>query len=137
MVALSESEREEIAQRFREELQETHQQRLERVERQKGRTERKDSKHSQRARDAEIARIQDETRAAFYKEQGYLEYTDSTGRKSWLPPEEYAWRMKRRSRRKRRRNNTVEFEGMSRWMTLGFYGGMFLIAIFLGILLTR
>ena len=107
------------------------------MQRQKSRRGKAGTTSHERARDAEIARVQEETRSAFYKEQGYMEYTDSTGRKSWLPPEEYEWRMKRRAGRKRRRNNTVEFEGLSIWMTMSFYGGMFLVAVLLGVILTR
>ena len=136
-MALSEAEQKEVAERFRQELLETHEQRLERVQRQKSRRGKAGTTSHERARDAEIARVQEETRSAFYKEQGYMEYTDSTGRKSWLPPEEYEWRMKRRAGRKRRRNNTVEFEGLSIWMTMSFYGGMFLVAVLLGVILTR
>ncbi len=137
MVALTDTEQREIAEQFREELQETHDQRIERVNRQKTRSKKSTSTRNVRAREAEMARIQEEVRTNFYKEKGYLQYTDSTGRKSWLPPEEHAWRMKRRGNRKRRRKNVIEFEGLSRWMIATFYGGMFVVAILLGVLLTR
>lgn len=75
-------------------------------------------------------------RMRFFQERGYREYTDSNGRKEWLPPEEYEWRMRRK---KQRDQKGTEYAPalLRRRQELLLYGAAALIAILVGLVLAR
>ncbi len=137
MTALDETERDEVEREFRDELQAQHDQRIDRVRRHKDRAREKRDSKSQREHDAAVAAVKNKVREDFYKEQGYKLYEDSTGREIWLPPEEYDWRMKRRSGRRKRKKARYELKNTTRGRTILFYAGMVLVSIVVGVLLTR
>ena len=82
------------------------------------------------------AEIKEKVRADFYKENGYKLYTDSAGRKHWLTPEEYTWRMAARAQRDSRRK-TFEPSIWVRQKTVVMYGGAILLAVALGLFLVK
>jgi hypothetical protein len=131
---LSADEVEEARARFQAELAEDHARRVEKVRRRQARSEGKRSRWEEDARNAEMNSIKAEVQAEFYKKNGYKLYTDSTGRKHWLTPEEYAQRMQRR---KRLRHRVVEPVVGDRARQVGFMLGLVLLAVVMGFALVR
>ncbi len=129
-------EPEERRARIRAELEAEHQARLARF---RSRSERaREEKHAvsaSRERKTEEDLRQAE-RLRFFKEQGYKEYVDSNGRREWLPPEEYNWRMRRRKQRDTKgREYTPAI--LKRRQELVLYGIAALLAILVGLVLAR
>ena len=125
-----------LAAEFRAELEAEH---LERQEAQEAReiraTERQD-KRKTRKEALEEAEIKEKVRAQFHKDKGYKLYTDSAGRKHWLTPEEYEWRMSARARRDSRRK-TFEPSIWVRQKSLMMYAGAVLLAVAIGLFLVK
>lgn len=125
---LTTEEREELAARIREDLEREHSGRLDRVQRWREGVHRGDAA---RTREAELAHMREEMRAAFYQEKGYVRITEA-GRDRWVSPEEAAWRSKRR------RSGKPSHKPMNgRQSLLPFYVLAVLVAIALGVLLVR
>jgi|GEM_PF-1243508 len=131
---LSAEELDDARVRFETELAEDHARRQEKVERSKRRSAGQRSAREQEARNAALNALKAEVQADFYKKNGYKLYTDSTGRKHWLTPEEYDHRM---DRRKRRRHRVVEPIVVDRTRNVLFMVGMVLLAVVLGFALAR
>lgn len=129
-------EREAARQRIRQELEEEHRARLHRfqsrVERQREDTEARRAGRERR-RDEELREAE---RRRFHEEHGYREYVDSNGRREWLPPEEYAWRMKRRRKHDAKaRDFSPAF--LKRRQELALYAIAALLAMLVGLILAR
>ena len=129
-------EQEAIATEFREELEAEHEERQQaQAERAQRARERRNARKTRQEALAE-AEIKEKVRADFYKENGYKLYTDSAGRKHWLTPEEYTWRMAARAQRDSRRK-TFEPSIWVRQKTVVMYGGAILLAVALGLFLVK
>jgi hypothetical protein len=91
-------EEDALRQTLREELERDHAERLEKLEKRKDRARARTHERRDEQR-AEIERkLKDEVRDQFYEEKGYVEYVDASGRREWVPKEEYEWRMRRRKK---------------------------------------
>ena len=135
-MALSEDERIAAGDRFRAELEAEHQRRHEKIRR---RQEKARSKHYRKAsekRQVELYELQEDIRKKFYKENNYQLYTDSTGRQSWLSPEEFEWRTARRKNRGHRRKIYEPDFGNRRPIYL-FWIGMAVLAVVIGLALVQ
>jgi hypothetical protein len=135
-VVLSEEERQQAEVRILEELEEEHARRLRRLEHKRQRVRSKREQEAQREKDLVVAEIRDKMRHEFYTERGYKLYIDSRGRENWLTPEEFEWRTKYRRRRRRQRRWVPSLRG-TRMRTVLIYGGMLLLAVVLGMLISR
>jgi hypothetical protein len=135
-LALSEEERDAAGERFRVELEAEHQRRHEKIQRRQEKARAKRYRKKSENRQVELYEIQEQIRQQFYKDNNYQLYTDSTGRQSWLSPEEYEWRMARRKNRGQKRKIYEPAFGNRRPMWL-FYAGMLALAIVLGIALAK
>jgi len=131
---LSPSEADEARARFEAELQAEHEERVAKVERREARARRRGSTREREQRHAALNALKAEVQAEFYKKNGYKLYTDSTGRKHWLTPDEYAYRM---ARRKRRKHRVLEPIVVDRTRNILFMAGMVLLAVVLGFALAR
>ena len=80
--------------------------------------------------------MRDQMRHQFYTERGYKLYIDSRGRENWLTPEEYEWRHKYRRRKRGRRKFVPKLKGY-RMQTVLLYAGMLVLAVILGMLISR
>ena len=132
--ALSPSEADEARQRFEAELQVEHDERVAKVARREARAQKRGSEREREQRHAALNAIRAEVQAEFHKKNGYKLYTDSTGRQHWLTPDEYAFRM---ARRKRRRHRVLEPVVPDRARNIMFMVGMVLLAVVLGFALAR
>lgn len=131
---LSPSEASEARRRFEEELQADHDERVAKVARREARARRKGSEREREQRHAALNALRAEVQAEFHKKNGYKLYTDSTGRKHWLTPDEYDFRM---ARRKRRRHRVLEPVVGDRSRNILFMVGMVMLAVLLGVALAR
>ena len=131
---LSPSEASEARERFEAELQAEHEERVAKLARREARARRKGSEREREQRHAALNAIKAEVQAEFYKKNGYKLYTDSTGRKHWLTPDEYDFRM---ARRKRRKHRVLEPIVVDRTRNILFMAGMVLLAVVLGWALAR
>lgn len=135
-MVLSEEERHQAEARILEELEEEHARRLRRLEHKRQRVRSKRDEQAQREKDLVVAEMRDSMRHEFYTERGYKLYIDSRGRENWLTPEEFDWRTKYRRRRRRKRRWVPSLRG-TRMRTVLIYGGMLLLAVVLGMLISR
>ena len=135
-MALSEDERDAATERFKAELEAEHQQRHEKVHRRQEKARAKRYRKKSENRQVELYEIQEQVKEQFYKENNYKLYTDSTGRESWLSPEEFEWRTARRKNRSHRRKIYEADFGNRRPMWV-FYLAMIAIAIALGVALVK
>lgn len=128
------SEREALANEFRDELEDEHEQRLHALA--ERRQAARDRGHSRNREDAiaEANELRATVRREFYAEKGYRRYIDSGGRELWLAPEEYEWRMRVRKRRDRNRNLYRPSIWVRRRMLM-VYGLLVVVAIGVGIVL--
>ena len=129
-------ERDAIAARFREELEEEHTARQLAQERRRERAKAKASESEQRRQALLEADIQEQVRADFYKEKGYKLYTDSAGRQHWLTPEEFDWRTRARAQRDQRRR-TYQPSIWVRKRTLVMYLSAAALAVLVGLFLVK
>jgi hypothetical protein len=135
-VVLSEEERQQAEARILEDLEEEHARRLRRLEHKRQRVRSKREEQAQREKDLVVAEMRDLMRHEFYTERGYKLYIDSRGRENWLTPEEFEWRTKVRRRRRRKRRWVPSLRG-TRMRTVLIYGGMLLLAVVLGMIISR
>jgi hypothetical protein len=135
-LVLSEDERDAATARFKAELEAEHQRRHEKIHRRREKARAKRYRKKSENRQVELFEIQEGVREQFYKDNNYKLYTDSTGRQSWLSPEEYEWRMARRKNRSHRRKIYEPDLGNRRPMWV-FYAAMLAIAIALGLALVK
>ncbi len=121
--------------RIRAELEQEHEARVRRFaeHRQHARQRHERRQHSKQQRMLE--ELREEERRKLYREKGYRRYVDSNGRETWLPKDEYAWRMKRRKRRDR----ASEYRPVTRQrrQTLLIYAVAAVAAVLIGLLLIR
>ncbi|MBN1337613.1 MAG: hypothetical protein JXB39_16800 [Deltaproteobacteria bacterium] len=94
-----EADLKELEARMRAELEQEHARRIEEFQRRREDAHERGADHREQKRTEKLTLMKAEVRRRFYEEKGYQRYTDSRGQETWLPPEEYAWRMRvRRSR---------------------------------------
>ena len=136
LLVLSDDERTAAADRFRSELEAEHQRRHEKIQNRREKARAKRYRKKSENRQVELYEIQEKVREQFYKDNDYKLYTDSTGRQSWLSPEEYEWRMARRKNRSHRRKIYEPAFGNRRPLWL-FWAGMIALAVSLGLLLVN
>lgn len=130
------TEREDIAERFRAQLEDEHTARQLAQERRRIRSKAKASESEERRQAILEAEVQDQVRADFHREKGYRLYTDSAGREHWLTPDEYEWRMRARAQRDQRRKSFQQSFWVRR-RTLVLYAGAALLAVAVGLFLVR
>jgi hypothetical protein len=92
---------EELREKILEELEQEHAERLEKLAHRKQRAHERTEERKQALRAHGTKKLRDEIRDRFYDEKGYVEYVDASGRREWVPKEEYEWRMRRRKRSRR------------------------------------
>jgi hypothetical protein len=92
---------EELRERLREELEQDHAERLEKLAHRKQRAKDRTTERKEMQRVEGTKKLRDDVRDQFYDEKGYVEYVDASGRREWVPKEEYEWRMRRRKRSRR------------------------------------
>lgn len=135
-MVLSEDERKDAEARIANELAEEHERRLRRLEHKRQRVRSKRERENQHRKELVIAEMRDQMRHQFYTERGYKLYIDSRGRENWLTPEEYEWRTKYRRRKRGRRKFVPKLKGY-RTQTVLLYAGMLVLAVVLGMLISR
>jgi hypothetical protein len=91
----------ELRQKILEELEQDHAERLEKLAHRKQRAKERTQDRKEAVRLQGTKKLRDEVRDRFYDEKGYVEYVDGSGRREWVPKEEYEWRMRRRKRSRR------------------------------------
>jgi len=136
ILALTEEERIDAQTRFLREFEEEHERRSEALEHKRDRIRSKRDREIQREKDIELAEMREEMRARYHIERGYKQYIDSRGREHWLTPEEHEWRSKYRRRRRGRRRLVSKMKGY-RIQTILLYAGTLVLAVILGMLLSR
>lgn len=132
---LAPDEAQAVAAAFRAELEAEHQDRLDKLAERKAKARAVHEGANAEARMLAVNQLKERMREQFQQEKGYKRYIDSTGREHWLPPEEYAFRMKRRE--KRQRNQQLEPAELNKRRMWWFYGGMVLAAILIGAMIAR
>ena len=130
------TEREDIAEQFRAQLEDEHTARQLAQERRRVRSKAEASESKQRRQAILEAEVQDQVRADFHKEKGYKLYTDSAGREHWLTPDEYDWRMRVRAQRDQRRKS-FRPSFWARRRTLLLYAGATALAVSIGLFLVE
>ena len=118
---------------FQQKLEEEHQARLDDLAKKRSRARARSNSRADRRSNAEIARIHEEMREKFQKEQGYREYVDSVGRRFMVPPEEYDWRVRVRKRRGPKHRIRRETKARTRQMIA--YSVVLIIAVIAGLIL--
>ena len=88
-----------------------------------------DAEREELIRQAEMVRIRQDVEHAFYRERGYVQYTDSRGIISYLPADEVARRKRRHHKRKRR---FPRKQGRS-WL---FVVGVLVLAVLVGLMIS-
>lgn len=132
---LAPAEAEALAAAFRAELEAEHNDRLEKLAERKAKARSAQDGASAEARMLAVNQLKERLREQFQQEKGYKRYVDSTGREHWLPPEEHAFRMKRRE--KRQRSHQLEPAELNKRRLWWFYGGMVVAAIIIGAMIAR
>ena len=94
-------EEEELRKKILDELEQEHAQRLEKLDHRKQRARDRNEERMHVLRAEGTKKLRDEIRDRFYDEKGYVEYVDGSGRREWVPKEEYEWRMRRRKKSRR------------------------------------
>jgi hypothetical protein len=132
--ALTAEERAAARRAFEDELRADHERRQAKV----ASAEERRSAHRQArdvaARTVALNELKEQVRTEFYKTHDYRRYLDSTGREVWLSPKEYELRTRRRGKR---RGLSFDGERSPRWKAALLYGGLFVIALVMGLLLSR
>ena len=133
--ALTTAETAALEAAFKAELQAEHDARLEKLQAQKARARTAAREGRENARMLAENTVKERLREQFQRENGYKRYVDSTGREFWLPPEEYAFRMKRREGRQR--NRILEPAELNKRRITLFYVGLFFLAVVIGAMIAR
>jgi len=123
---------------IRQELEAEHQDREERAKQRSHRRKERQKKNKQRSK--EVDAIRAEMRRAFYKEHGYEEKVDPTGRKMYLSPAELENKKKRHSgkrRSKKQRNSIMDVIQGSLYGDWLIYAGVAVIAMIVALLVVR
>jgi hypothetical protein len=129
------AEVEEALAHMRPQLEEEHARRLEEFKRRRSLAHERGAEHRERVREEELADLKARVRERFYGEKDYRRYTDSRGQETWLPREEYEWRMKvRRSRARRHREYRSSVFLTGRTRTVVLYGIVVVVAVVVGLL---
>jgi len=133
-VPITDEERSEYSDEFRQELERDHIRRLDNLQHQKQRIRDRKDERSRRDYESQKADLRNEVRKKFYEEKGYKLYTDSSGRELWLTAEEYHYRTSRKRKRVQRKKTKIM--GL-RWRTVALYAGAMAIAVLMGLAMTR
>jgi hypothetical protein len=120
---------------IRAELEAEHLERLEEFARTRERARARGRERAAQRDEVESAELRRRLREEFYREKGYVRYTDSRGREKWIPAEESEWRSRVRQRNNRHGGNALtQFVGRHRqaavWLlvVLGAVGvGLYLV----------
>jgi hypothetical protein len=128
----SEQSREAIRKRVLEELEAEHDQRMEQLEARKEKARARTHERKEREKEVLDRKFKEELRAEFYRERGYVEYVDRSGRRTWVPKEEYEWRMRRR---KASRKRDLPMNNQTRQVL--FYAATVIIALVIGLMLVK
>ena len=134
----SQLDTESLRAQIRQELEAEHQDREERAKQRSHRRKERQKKNKQRSKEVEAIRA--EMRRAFYKEHGYEEKIDPTGRKMYLSPAELENKKKRssgRRRSKKQRNSIFDIIQGSLYGDWVIYVGVALIAMVVALLVVR
>ncbi len=91
-------EEDALREKILEELEREHAERLEKLASRKERARIRSRERGEELRAESEKKLKNELRDRFYEEHGYVEYVDGSGRREWVPKEEYEWRMRRRKR---------------------------------------
>lgn len=86
---------------IRAELEAEHRSRLEDFNRTRERARERGREKLVERREVNGVELRRKMREEFYKEKGYVRYTDSRGREKWIPAEESEWRARVRQRNSR------------------------------------
>ncbi|RME25248.1 MAG: hypothetical protein D6798_09400 [Deltaproteobacteria bacterium] len=126
---------EELRARIRAELEQEHEARVRRFAEQRAHARKRHERRRSSKQQRILEEIREEERRRLYREKGYRRYVDSNGRESWLPKDEYEWRMRRRKRRDR----AAEYRPATRQRrrTLMIYAFATVAAVLIGLLLIR
>ena len=133
-MALSDEEKEALRQKFLQELDTEHVQREERARRKRDRktqTVIRQETHKNR----EIKNLQSEIRKRFYESNGYRLEKDPTGRDMWLSPAEQENRKSRNQNRKKKKRKDKKQKAQQQLLIT--YGFVILLAIIIGVFITR
>lgn len=91
----------QLREQILEELEQEHAERLEKLAHRKQRARERIEVRKEAVRAQGTKKLREEVRDRFYDEKGYVEYVDGSGRREWVPKEEYEWRMRRRKKSRR------------------------------------
>ena len=130
---LTEDERQQFVTSFLAELEQEHERR------ESSASLRRKKKGSRRTeafkREQEEAELRNSLRREFYREHGYKQATDRTGRQIWLSPAEYDAR--HRVRRKRRKSARLKPKGPAKLRDILLFMLMCMAAVLIGLMLVR
>lgn len=130
---LTEDERQQFVVRFLAELEQEHERRESSASiRRKKRGSRRTEAFK---REQEEADLRNSLRREFYKENGYKQATDRTGRQIWLSPAEYD--AQHRVRRKRRKSTALKPKRPARLRDIMLFVLMCVSAVLIGLMLVR
>jgi hypothetical protein len=132
-LVLTKDERQDFVVRFLAELEQEHERResIASIRRKK-----KGSRRTEAfKREEEEAELRNSLRREFYKEHGYKQATDRTGRQIWLSPAEYD--AQHRVRRKRRKRTSLKVKGFVRLRDVLLFVLMCMSAVLIGLMLVR
>lgn len=130
---LTEDERQQFVVRFLAELEQEHERRESSASiRRKKRGSRRTEAFK---REQEEADLRNSLRREFYKEHGYKQATDRTGRQIWLSPAEYD--ALHRVRRKRRKSTALKPKRPARLRDIMLFVLMCVSAVLIGLMLVR
>lgn len=100
-MGLSDDEKDDFADKFRNEIAEKYRRRAELAAQPKKDKPFASTTDPDAEREAELAKLRLEVMDAYHKDNDFVRYVDSRGQERWLSPEEYE-RMRHRRRRKKR-----------------------------------
>jgi hypothetical protein len=121
---------------IRAELEAEHLHRLEDFARTRERARERGREKLDERREVDSVELRKKMREEFYKEKGYVRYTDSRGREKWIPAEESEWRSRVRQRNSRNDVGVIAaFLGRHRQVTVWVF--VVLGAIGIGLYLVR
>jgi hypothetical protein len=122
------AEEDALRKKFLEELEAEHADRLDQLDKRKSRAKARTRERREDFKLESQKQLKNEIRDQFYEEHGYVEYVDRSGRRQWVPKEEYEWRMRRR---KKSRSSDAPMSNRTREVM--FYGLAVLVAVVIGI----
>lgn len=131
MGTFSEDELRELRDKIQDELEQEHQLREERAYRKSNRHKERVQQDKERSKETE--QLRNQMRLDFYKQHGYEEKIDPTGRKMYLSPAELEH--KKRHRKSRTRKSKSEFLTLNNpWI---MYSGIAILGVIVALLLVR